>query len=184
MYLIQIILLIIIIIFLKYQYDKRKTYINDKKIKLVNKKMNRVQNNKPIFDIVFSPEYKYYNPETYIELIDYLESFLEIIELIKIDPSKTGDLYQNLLDNKRYIINLLLSTSIRLPSEFNIIDVTNNMDEILQTHLKDVDKIYEDYLRENGLNHTTKLILLNEPSGYNFDDNIVEPGKKLLFNRV
>ena len=42
MYLIQIILLIIIIIFLKYQYDKRKTYINDKKIKLVNKKMNRV----------------------------------------------------------------------------------------------------------------------------------------------
>jgi len=183
--LLNLILLIIFIIIIKYYINKNKINIDDEKIKFLNANIDyRIHNEKRIFDLVFCPEYKYYNPEAYHEIIDYLNAFLEIYEIIKIDPSRSSDLYQNMLDNKKYIINSLISMSIRLPIEYNIKKYTDEMDEALQYYLIEVNKIHEEYLRENGFDCTTKLIFLNHPDGYNLDDNIIEPGKKLLFNRV
>jgi hypothetical protein len=184
---IRIILLVIFIFFLKHYINKNNTYINDRKknfLRVEDEHIDRIIQDQELFDLVYCPELKYYNPQAYYEILDYLQAFLEIFELIKIDPHRSSDLYQSMEDNRKYIINSLISMSIRLPIEYNIKKFTDMFDNKLKEYLLEAYNIHENYLRDNGFDCTTKLIFKNHPSGYNLDDNFIEPGKKLLFNRV
>jgi len=89
-----------------------------------------------------------------------------------------------MIDRKKNIINTLISFRIRLPDEYNINDVINDMNEILDDYIKEVDIIHENYIKNNGINYTTKLYKLNDYDAYNIDVNPVMPKEKLLFNRL
>ena len=58
------------------------------------------------------------------------------------------------------------------------------MTNILDKQLQDVYDIHEKYIKENGMNYKIKLIVPNMLDGYNVDDNLLEPKKKLLFNQI
>lgn len=180
-------MLIIFLVLFKYYIDKNKQNIDNRKIDFMrvnDDRLERISSNQKLLDLIYCPEYKYYNPQAYYEIIDYLDSFLELFELIQIDPARSSDLYQSMVDNKKYIINSLISMSIRLPVEYNIKKFTDDFDRELQKYLIEANNIHENYLKNNGFDCRTKLIFLNHPDGYNLDDNFIEPGKKLLFNRV
>jgi hypothetical protein len=184
---IQVILMIIFLYLLNYFVTRNTQILNNRKtdfMRLNDDRLERISHNQKLLDLIYCPEYKYYNPEAYQEIIDYLDAFLELFELIQIDPSKSSDLYQSMVDNKKYIINSLISMSIRLPVEYDIKKFTDEFDKELQKYLIEANYIHEEYLKNNGFDCRTKLIFLNHPDGYNLDDNFVEPGKKLLFNRV
>jgi len=165
---------------------KKKDILKKKKQNISkNNNGKRILENKEILDIIFNIEnYYYYNQQAFIELIKYLENFLEIIELINIDPQYSSSLYDNLKDLKKLIINTIISFEIRLPNEFNINDVIDDMTNILDKQLQDVYDIHEKYIKENGMNYKIKLIVPNMLDGYNVDDNLLEPKKKLLFNQI
>jgi len=180
-------LLLIIIIFGIYYLNTRYNQLLDKrKIDIIKtNKINRISSDKRIVDILFSIQSYYrYNQEAFEELIKNLELFLELYELIKIDNDKSNDLYFNMIDRKKNIINTLISFRIRLPDEYNINDVINDMNEILDDYIKEVDIIHENYIKNNGINYTTKLYKLNDYDAYNIDVFPVMPKEKLLFNRL
>ena len=184
---IQVILMIIFLYLLNYFISRNTQILNNRKtdfMRLNDDRLERISHNQKLLDLIYCPEYKYYNPEAYQEIIDYLDAFLELFELIQIDPSRSSDLYQSMVDNKKYIINSLISMSIRLPVEYDIKKFTDEFDKELQKYLIEANNIHEEYLKNNGFDCRTKLIFLNHPDAYNLDDNFVEPGKKLLFNRV
>ena len=90
-----------------------------------------------------------------------------------------------MIDDKKYILNSLMSVSINIPYEYNLTDVIRDMEDILNKYLHNVYEIYKKYIDENGYDYNTKMIYeKQQPDAFNIDDNIIEPGKKLLFNRI
>ena len=179
------IIILIIILYLIIKNNNKQQNISDAiKLKHLENDTSRIQNNKKILNIIFDQELKYYNPEAYNECVEYIDAFLEKYDFIKIDPRRASFLYNNMLDDKKYIINSLLSITMRIPTEYNLKDVINDMDETLDEYLLEVYNIYQQYLNKSGYDYTTNMIYLNHPDPYNIDENIIEPGKKLLFNRV
>lgn len=182
--LLKLIVLIGILYVINYYISNKKNNTNEKKLTYIESGKDRIRNYKDVSDALFIPEVKYYNSQAYNDCVEYVDAFLECYELIKIDPSKAAYLYDNMVDDKKYIMNSVISVSIKMPYEYNLKDVIDNINEILDKYLLEVYNIYNDYLNNNGYDITTNIIHLNHPDAYNFDDNIVEPGKKLLFDRV
>ncbi len=182
----KLLLLIIIIYGIYYLNHRYEQYLKKIKIDIIkSNKINRIYDDKRIVDILYSIQSYYrYNQEAFEELIKNLELFLELYELIKIDNDKSNDLYFNMIDRKKNIINILISFRIRLPDEYNINDVINDMNEILDDYINKVNKIHENHIKNNGINYTTKLYKLNDYDAYNIDVNPVMPKEKLLFNRL
>lgn len=181
----KLLLLIIIIVLINYIIKKRNEILYKKKTKILkNKNIKYIKNDINLINILFSiEEYYYYNEQAYNEFIDNLELFLKFIEFIKIDNSLGGQLYQNLLDIKKNIINSLISMNIKLPSEYNLQTTIQDIESILNSHLKECQLIYEAYIKEFGINYTTKLIILNDIEPYNSNINILEPESPLYFNK-
>ena len=182
----KLLLLIIVIFGIYYLNNRYNEYLNKRKVDIIHtNKINRITDDKRIVDILYSIQSYYrYNQEAFEELIKNLELFLELFELIKIDHNKSNDLYFNMLDRKKIILNILLSFRIRLPDEYNINDVINDMNDILDDYIKQVYDIHEDYIKNNKINYTTKLYTLNDYDAYNIDINPVMSKEKLLFNRL
>ena len=87
-------------------------------------------------------------------------------------------------DRKKNIINTLISFRIRLPIEYNVDDVIVDMKTILDDYLEKVYILHTNYIKENGININTKLIIPNDYDGYNIDTSPIMPKEKLLFNRL
>jgi hypothetical protein len=186
MLIIKIITLLIIIFIINYVINAKKEIIRDKKqniIKINNAK--RILEHKDILDIIYNIEgYYYYNQQAFIELINHLEKFFEIYDIIKIDNKLSMTLYDNLVDLKYLILNTIISFEIKLPYQINLNDVVNDMQNVLNKYLYEIYELHEKYIKNNGMDHNVKLILPKHPEGYNMDYNLLEPNKKLLFNRL
>ncbi len=79
-------------------------------------------------------------------------------------------------------MNTLISFEIKLPQEYNVKDVINDMCNVLDKHLHEVYLIHENYIKSKGMDYTVNIIIPNRPDGYNIDKNILEPNKRLYFN--
>jgi hypothetical protein len=181
---IKILTLLIILFIVNYIIKKNKTILKKKKQKLI--KMNnadRIIKHEDVLNILYSIEgYYYYNQQAYTDLIKYLENFLEIIDLCHIEEHYSTNLYPNLRDLKKLIMNTLISFEIKLPQEYNVQDVIVDMCNVLDKYLHQVYLIHENYIKNKGMDHTVNIIIPNRPDGYNIDTNILEPNKKLHFN--
>jgi len=183
---IRLILLILIIFAISYYYQRNDEYIKKRKTNLTKiDKIKRINSDDRILNIIYSIQgYYHYNQEAFIELIKNIEIFLELFELINIDIRYISLLYSNMCDRKKNIINTLVSFRIRLPIEYNADEVIHDMKYILDDYLKKVYEIHTEYIKNNGINIDTKLIIPNELDGYNIDTNPIMPKEKLLFNRL
>ena len=182
---IKILTLLIVLFTINYIIKKKKNVLKKKKEKLI--KINnayRIIKHEDILNILYSIEgYYYYNQQAYIDLIKYLENFLEIVDLCYIDEHYSTNLYPNLRDLKKLIMNTLLSFEIKLPQEYNVKDVIQDMCAVLDKHMHEVYIIHENYIKRKGMDYTVNIIIPNRPDGYNIDNNILEPTKKLYFNK-
>ena len=183
---IRLILLILIIFAISYYYQRNDEYIKKRKMNLVKlDKIKRINSDDRILNIIYSIQgYYHYNQEAFIELIKNIEIFLELFELINIDIRYISLLYSNMCDRKKNIINTLVSFRIRLPIEYNADEVINDMKYILDDYIQKVYEIHAEYIKNNGINIDTKLIIPNDLDGYNIDTNPIMPKEKLLFNRL
>jgi len=180
-------ILLILIIFTVYYYSQRHNqYIKKRKTNLIKlNKIKRINSDEKIVNIIYSIQgYYHYNQEAFEELIKNIEIFLELFELINIDIRYISLLYSNMVDRKKNIINTLVSFRIRLPIEYNVDEVIIDMNSILDDYLNKVYIIHTNYIKENGININTKLIIPNDYDGYNIDTNPIMSKEKLLFNRL
>ena len=151
---------------------------------LRNKNIENIKNDKNLINILYSiEEYYYYNEQAYNEFIENLELFLKFFNFVTIDNSLGGQLYRNLLDYKKLIINSLISMSIKLPPEYNLQEVIQNIESILDDYLYKTKNMYEEYLKKNGIDHTTKLIILKDIEPYNENYNLFHKNKQHIENK-
>lgn len=183
---IRLILLFLIIFAISYYYQRHNEYVKKRKMNLVKlNKIKRINSDDRILNIIYSIQgYYHYNQEAFVELIKNIEIFLELFELINIDIRYISLLYSNMYDRKKNIINTLVSFRIRLPIEYNADEAITDMNTILDDYLEKVYILHTDYIKKNGININTKLIIPNDYDGYNIDHNPIMPKEKLLFNRL
>ena len=91
-----------------------------------------------------------------------------------IDSDLYADLCTTTLHQSRIelILNTLLSFEIKLPTEYNVHDVIKDMNEVLDSYLNDIYVLHENYIKENGIDSTIKLIIPNALEGYNNNYNM------------
>jgi len=181
----KILLLILILILINYVMNKREENMYKKKTNVLrNKNIDNIKNDKNLINILYSiEEYYYYNEQAYNEFIENLELFLKFFKFITIDNSLGGQLYRNLLDYKKLIINGLISMSIKLPREYNLQEVIQNIEEILNDYLSKTKNIYEAHLKNNGMDYTTQLIILSDVEPYNENYNLFHKNKQHIENK-
>lgn len=183
---IRLILLIVFIYGIYYFIKRRDGYIKKRKMDLIKlNKIKRINSDDRILNIIYSIQsYYHFNQEAFEELIKNIEIFLELFELINIDINYISLLYSNMYDRKKNIMNTLISFKIRLPDEYNVDDVIVDMETILDDYLDIVYKMHTNYIKDNGININTKLIIPNDYDGYNININPIMPKEKLLFDRL
>jgi hypothetical protein len=181
---IKILTLLIILFAINYIITNKKNILEKKKEKLIKiNNADRITEHEDVLNILYSIEgYYYYNQQAYIDLIKYLENFLEIVDLCNIDDHYSTRLYPNLQDLKKLIMNTIISFEIKLPQEYNLKDVIVDMCDVLDKHLHEVYLIHENYIKTKGMDYSVNIIIPNRPDGYNVDNNILEPSKRLYFN--
>ena len=173
--------IIIINIILKQNIDKDENRKKDleTKISVIKPKLNTLQKRDDIVDYLFSiQELYYYNPQAYSEMVQTLEDFYRLEDLVSIGELNFGLYYDLLQDKKRLILNNLQSLIITTPEDKRIDLKLEMACDILEEKLnKTLDKIYYMY-KENihkiGYNSDIKLLSPLSPDGSNKFDNVFD----------
>jgi|688.fasta_scaffold192053_3 hypothetical protein len=170
--------IIIINIILKQKIDTDENRREDLKTKIsvIKPKLNTLQKRDDIVDYLFSiQELYYYNPQAYSEMVQLLEDFYRLEDLVSIGELNFGLYYDLLQDKKRLILNNLQSLIILTPEDKRIDLKLEMACDILEDKLnKTLDKVYYMYkenIHKNGYNTDIKLLSPLSPDGSNkFDD--------------
>jgi len=182
---IKIAVLLVVMYFINYCINRKKITNNNKKQNLLKiHSAKRILDDEEIYNLLHGIEnYYYYNQQAYIDLIKYIELFLEIVHVISIDPQFSTNLYGNLSELKIEIMNTLISFEILLPNNYNMNNIVDNLNTILDSYLREIYEIHEEYIKSNGMNYTMKLIDSTNIYAFNIDKNILDPKKNIYFNR-
>lgn len=176
------------VLFIHYKYieNKNKQLLNNSEnnfntdnylddIKLENYQKEIIQNvfpkskyihdyhNYTILNFLFlNQEFYYYNPQNWINMIKFIDKFLEIYNDITIDISKAGILYNSMKDLRDNAINELIGIKINAPDNKKVLikinDSINELEKILNKYLYDVYIKNEIHIKNEGFNNHTVLI--------------------------
>lgn len=164
-----------VIVFLYLQTEEKfdNTIINRKKefIRPVPK-----NSKKEIVNFLFSIQDFYeYNPIAYENMVEGLDQFFDRYNEILKDVSLAGMSYDNLIEEKRNIINSLHSIIFKLPPnkqyDNKLENAIKSIEIFLQIYLDDVEKINNKYIYDNGVLNTSQLIKKTKVQPINFYTN-------------
>lgn len=143
-----------------------ETELHNLKSQNIKPQTKHIQNYRELTDFVFSiQEFHSYNPQAFEQLVQNLDTFIEIYEYVLLDNSLAGDYYSIADMHKLSALNHLHSIIIVIPSDKKIIHKLNSSMEILEKLLNGyLTEIYEKnkkYIGENGYFNNSKIIELN-----------------------
>lgn len=105
-----------------------------------------------------------YNPQSFEELVDAIDSFLETYEQIRINNRMSNLLYKQLDDKRRNALNILHSFVYNLVNDPNMnakhVESLKRLDKLLITYQEQIKYIHEKYNYETGL--TTEYTPIHE----------------------
>jgi hypothetical protein len=170
---------VIICVFI-YLYDKKnistKERIHQTKVENIKPKPNRIQNYDDLTDFIFSiQDFYIYNPQAFIEIVNSLDTFLNIYENVIIDENLAGDFFSIADEYKTKSLNALQSIIITLPSSKELTKKFNqslkNYEELINNYLYQIYEINQNLIKKNGYFNNTKLFDINiEPYNKNLKD--------------
>lgn len=186
---IGIVVAIIICAIINQKYSnslENEEHLQEEKYKYLYPKSQIIENYREIVDLLFSIQDWYeYNKQSFEELIQEIENFIETYESIQLDNSLIDQLYSKLETYKMNILNMLHSLIITIPVSKSITDkhvtAMENMEEILNEYLSKVKKLELAYKQTNGLNINSHPSSLYEKS-YNKHYNIESGAPDNNFN--
>jgi len=159
-----------VICFLLYQYEQETLLTTEKihqtKAENIKPHPKRIQNYQDLTDFIFSVQDFYiYNPQAFIELIESLDTFLDVYESVMIDETLAGDLYSIAEEYKLKTLNSLHSFIITLPSSKKLTNKFDNSikiyEELLNNYLYQIYEKNKKYIEKDGYFNNTKIIDLN-----------------------
>jgi len=167
----------IAIIIIYYLHDKNITNLSDAKIekdlklKHIEPKPIKFKDFNDIIDFFFSIQDFYdYNPEVYEEMVDNVNAFLTLYEIIFKGTPNCESEYQIAESKKNNAINCLHSLVFKLPNDKTIMDkytrAHKRLETILNNYLNIIyDKCHEKIIKQ-GYNINTRAINLG-PTEHN-----------------
>jgi len=157
----------LIVIFFLYKNEKNsfanKESLHQTKLDFITPESKKLANYTDLTDFIFSiQDFHEYNQQSYIELINALDIFLEAYEDVMIDNSLGGDLYSIADAQKLIALNSLQSIIIMIPSSKLLIDKLNDslkiFEKLLNKYLLEIYEKNKKYIKENGYFNNTKVI--------------------------
>lgn len=151
--------------------------INDKLEEISDIANINILNNKELSSLLFSiKDIYYYNPDAYTEMMDALNNFTEIYEIIQEDKSKAGIYFDHMNTYKKQSLNALQSLIISVDNKDIIKKIntaTNVLEDILLEYLNDVYHKNSENIHKTGYTTQTKIIELgpNPINSYSLDSN-------------
>lgn len=158
------------ICFFLYQYEQKTLSTTEKlhqiKTEYIKPQPKKIQDYKDFTDFIFSIQDFYdYNPQAFIELIQSLDTFLNIYENVMIDETLAGDLYSIAKTYKLITLNALHSIIITLPSSKNLtkkFDISlKQYEKMLNDYLYQIYEKNTKYIEKEGYYNNTKIFDLN-----------------------
>jgi len=170
--------ILLVIIFILYKYLKKSNNIEhlnyernafDNKMTSDNSDpLQKIKLNKKLHNLILKTrDYYLMNPQVYRNILNNLNSFIELYQICLINTQITNRLYSNLQNLRKEILNDFISISIKDKSNSNITPIINDLNNILNEYINNIYLIHEDMLLKNGLNYNTKLFTKNNIDGYN-----------------
>ena len=147
-----------------------------KKIKEINIKNKNVNNYNDFIDFLFYiKECKEYNYETYKNLVDNIDSFLEIYRNIVIGVKYCKYNYDVAIDKKRNALNSLHSLIINIDSS-NLLNKKLNesfliLQNIFNYYENNIIKICNKKIKKEGYTIHSNIINNNKKHAYNYFEN-------------
>lgn len=117
-------------------------------------------------DFIFSiQEFYVYNPQTYENMVDAIDIFIEIYEDTKINNALSGEYYALAESQKLLALNALHSVIMMIPSSKLLIkklnDACKTLEELMNNYLFKIYEYNKKYIKENGYFNNSKIIDLN-----------------------
>lgn len=159
------------VIVLLYLYDKKEQMIENKKKEFIRPLPKNSK--KEIISFLFSIQDFYeYNPIAYENMVEGLDQFFDRYNEILKDVSLAGISYENLIEEKRHVINSLHSIIFKLPSnrkyDKKLENAIKSIEYFLQIYLDNVEKINNEYIYNKGIINTSKFIKKTKVQPINF----------------
>lgn len=136
------------------------------KAKWILPEPKNIQNYADMTDFIFSiQEFYEYNQQAYENLVDAIDTFLEIYENVLIDNSLAGDSYSLANNQKLLALNELHSIIMTLPSSLLLTNKFNEslhaLELLLNKYLYTIYEKNKEYINKNGYFNNSKVIELN-----------------------
>lgn len=158
-------------------------YINNKEQKILEEKENKLnsitpkpinRDEKAIDFLYYIRDFYEYNPPAFEEVVDSLDNFYKIKEIIKHNNQEVHQLYDIAEDIKINALNSLHSMIFKTPVDKNVEDKLSQslkeLEELLNNELEFMYKIYKDDIYKNGRRNRTKEINIG-PKPFNNSPN-------------
>ena len=151
---------------LEYKQKQHET-----KIKHITPDLDKQSQKKDIVDFLFSIQDLYhYNPQTYEEMIDNINSFFHLYRQYEIVDHNLAHIYKMAEDKKSNAMNALHAVIYNLPSDKHITDKLNKailrLENILNMYLIEIKEKHRRIIKKNGHNVDTTLIYIG-PKAHN-----------------
>ena len=161
-YIISILIYSIFIIFLIF-YKNKVNAINETKRSILYPKSKYIEEEPDLYNFFFSiQEFYSYNPSNYTKIIINIDKILSIYKDIKIDNKLAGQYYDAIKDLKYDTLSLFQGFIHKLPDDKNVVEKYNTakfeLEKILDKYTDEVFKINREYIKNNGINYTTRFL--------------------------
>lgn len=173
--LLGIFLFFIILYIIRYNRKKEKHILELKK-DFIKPKPRKINDYEDILNFVFSIQDLYvYNVPVYEDMIDNIDSLLEIYEQSKISNELAGVNYDLARERKKDAVNSLHSIIHIIPNSKVLIDKLNKaikiLDNILQNYIDEIYTINKNYIKIYGRTNKSKEIIIGPIESNFFNDD-------------
>ncbi len=153
--------------------EEHKKEIRKKKQDIIRPKPRKLQNYDDILELMANIQDLYvYNPPSYEEVVDNIDSMLIVYEESKILPELAGINYSIMERKKHNALNSLHSIIYKLPAAPNMVNKhtqsMKKLEKILDKYLYEIYSINQEIIMKEGYKNTTKVINFNGPKEFNF----------------
>ena len=161
-YLLTFLIFSVCLIFLIF-YKNKVNAVNDTKRSILYPKSKHIKEEPELYNFFFSiQEFYDYNPSNYTKIIINIDKILSIYKDIKIDNKYAGQYYDAIKDLKYDTLSLFQGFIHKLPDDNNVIEKYNSakfeLEKILDKYTDEVFKINREYIKEKGINYTTRFL--------------------------
>lgn len=120
--------------------------------------------------LFYIQDFHKYNPQAYENIVDNIDSFFKIKEIVNRNPQQINQLFEIAEEKKINALNSLHSIVYKLPNDKNVNDKFNlsleKLESILNDELEEMYTLYRQQLYKGRNRYTREIVIGPKPHNY------------------